>query len=52
MKMSILVIVDLMAAARSMGCHPERSEAESKDPADITEDLQRDSSTSLGMTAF
>ena len=31
-------------------CHPERSKAKSKDPAEIPSVSQRDSSTSLGMT--
>src|SRR4029077_9809765 len=31
-------------------CHPERSEAKSKDPAEVLRVSQRDSSTSLGMT--
>src|SRR6476660_8927579 len=31
-------------------CHPERSEAESEDPAELREVMQRDPSTSLGMT--
>src|SRR5438128_5355774 len=31
-------------------CHPERSEAESKDPAELQSVVPRDSSTSLGMT--
>ncbi len=32
-------------------CHPERSEAKSKDPAKLANVPRRDSSTSLGMTA-
>jgi hypothetical protein len=32
------------------GCHPERSKAESRDPVAERKLLQRDSSTSLGMT--
>jgi hypothetical protein len=35
-----------------MLCHPERSEAESKDPVALSFVLLRDSSTSLGMTSF
>src|SRR5919198_311434 len=35
---------------RNPACHPERSAAESKDPAEILKVLHRDSSTSLGMT--
>src|SRR5207244_8953968 len=31
-------------------CHPERSEAESKDPAELQYGMLGDSSTSLGMT--
>jgi hypothetical protein len=32
-------------------CHPERSEAESKDPVEVTlKVMRRDPSTSLGMT--
>src|SRR5258707_9808325 len=31
-------------------CHPERREAESEDPAELREVMQRDPSTSLGMT--
>jgi hypothetical protein len=34
-----------------LACHPERSEAESRDPVSIAR-LPRGSSTSLGMTAF
>src|SRR6476646_9342121 len=33
-----------------MLCHPERSEAQSRDPAEKPTGMPRDSSTSLGMT--
>src|SRR6476660_3967270 len=37
--------------SRQFACHPERSAAESKDPAEVTLKVaQRDPSTALGMT--
>jgi len=36
-----------------LACHPEQSEAESKDPAEVTLKVsRRDPSTTLGMTVF